>query len=104
MKLKGMGITFDDVLLVPQKTDLASRTEVDLSTYLTPRIKLAMPIVSANMDTVTESAMAIEMARAGGIGIIHRFLSAEDQVNEILKVKRSEAIIIENPYTLTADH
>src|SRR3989338_6359014 len=97
-------LAYDDVLLVPKLSNIYSRKNVDISSFLTNKIKLNMPIISANMDTVTESAMAIEMARQGGLGIIHRFLSAEDQVNEILKVKRSEAIIIENPYTLTADH
>lgn len=88
MKIKKRGFTFDDVLLIPQKTTLKSRKDVDLTTYLTPRIKLNIPIVSANMDTVTESKMAIEMARAGGIGIIHRFLSVKRQIQETKRVKK----------------
>ena len=103
-KIVSEGLTYDDVLIIPKYSTITTRKQVDISTQLTKNIRLNIPIISANMDTVTESAMAIEMARQGGIGIIHRFLSAEDQVNEILKVKRSEAIIIENPYTLTADH
>lgn len=92
-----MAITFDDVLLVPKKTPLASRSEVDLSTQLTPKIRLKIPIISANMDTVTESQMAIALAKAGGIGIIHRFLRIEDQVREVLRVKRFEHTRITNP-------
>lgn len=88
-----MGITFDDVLLIPQRTTLASRSEVDLTTQLTPKITLKMPIISANMDTVTESAMAIEMARAGGIGIIHRFLTIEREVEEVKKVKKAGFLV-----------
>ena len=74
------GLTYDDVLLVPQKSGLVSRKLVDTKTYLTPNIQLQIPIISANMDTVTESEMAIAMAKLGGIGIIHRFLSIEKQV------------------------
>ena len=74
---KQIGLTFDDVLLVPQKTDLVSRSEVDLSTYLTKKIKLNIPLVSANMDTVTETAMAIALAKEGGMGIIHLFATIE---------------------------
>src|SRR3989338_2316938 len=97
------GLTYDDVLLVPKKTSLASRDEADTSTRLSRNIKLNIPIVSANMDTVTESGMAIAMALEGGIGIIHRFLSIEDQVAQVLKVKRSQNIIIEHPYILLPD-
>ena len=97
-------LAYDDVLLVPKLSNIYSRKNVDISSFLTNKIKLNMPIISANMDTVTESAMAIEMARQGGLGIIHRFLTIDDQVKEILKVKRSEAIVIENPYTLTPEH
>ncbi len=94
------GITYDDVLLVPKKTSISSRKDVNTKTRLSKRIELNIPIVAANMDTVTESAMAIAMAKEGGIGIIHRFMNIENQVEEVLKVKRSESLIIDKPYTL----
>lgn len=92
-------LAFDDVLLVPKRSPVRSRRDVDLSTNLSKNIKLNIPIVSANMDTVTESAMAISMAHNGGIGIIHRFMPIERQVEEVQKVKRAESVIIEHPYT-----
>lgn len=92
MKIR-KGITFDDVLLVPQKTPLRSRSEVDLSTQLTAKIKIQTPIISANMDTVTESQMAIAMARLGGIGFIHRFMAIEKQVEEVRKVKKENLLV-----------
>ena len=82
------GITFDDVLLIPQKTMVNSRSEIEIAGHITPKIKLETPIVSANMDTVTESRMAIAMAEVGGMGFIHRFLSIEDQVAEVSLVKK----------------
>ncbi|MFB5597471.1 MAG: IMP dehydrogenase [Nitrosopumilaceae archaeon] len=94
------GLTFDDVLLVPKYSDITSRSQTDLSTKLSKKISLNIPLISANMDTVTESQMAVTMAREGGIGIIHRFLSVEEEVNEVLKVKRSGSVMIENPYTI----
>jgi len=97
------GLTFDDVLLVPKYSDITSRTQTNLSTKLSRNISLNIPFVSANMDTVTESSMAVAMARAGGIGIIHRFLTIQEQANEILKVKRSGSVMIENPYTISLD-
>ncbi|HEY7733250.1 MAG TPA: IMP dehydrogenase [Nitrososphaera sp.] len=97
------GLTFDDVLLVPKRSPIVSRSQTDLRTRLSRNITLNIPIISANMDTVTESGMAIALAREGGIGIIHRFLTIEDQVDEILKVKRSESVIIEQPYTVKPD-
>jgi IMP dehydrogenase len=93
-------LSYDDVLLVPKFSDIHSRKDVNLSTYLTKKIKLNIPTIPANMDTVCEYPMAIAMARAGGIGIIHRFMTIEEQVNQVLEVKRAEAVIIENPYTL----
>jgi len=96
------GLTYDDVLLVPQYSDIRSRKDVDTSAQLTKHIRLGVPIVSANMDTVTESEMAIALARRGGIGIIHRFNTIEQQVNQVRQVKRSESFIIENPYTIEA--
>ncbi len=98
-----VGLTFDDVLLVPKFSDVKSRRDADISTKLSRRISLKIPIVSANMDTVTESAMAIAIARLGGIGVIHRFLSVEEEVAEVLKVKRSESVVIEDPITLGPD-
>ena len=97
------GLTFDDVLLVPKYSDITSRSQTDLSTKLSRNISINIPFVSANMDTVTESSMAMAMARAGGIGIIHRFLTIKEQANEVLKVKRSGSVIIENPYSISSD-
>ena len=94
------GITFDDVLLVPKFSSITSRSETDLSTRLSKNISLNIPLISANMDTVTESTMAVTMAREGGIGIIHRFLTIEEQANQVLKVKRSGSVMIENPYQI----
>lgn len=97
------GLTFDDVLLVPKRSSIATRSQTNLQTKLSKNISLNIPIISANMDTVTESAMAVAMAREGGIGIIHRFLTISEQVNEVLKVKRSGSVIIENPYIIKPD-
>ncbi|MHA1115774.1 MAG: IMP dehydrogenase [Candidatus Heimdallarchaeaceae archaeon] len=100
MKIMKEGLTFDDVLLIPKRSSVRSRREIDTSTQLSRNIRLNIPIVSANMDTVTESAMAIVMAQQGGIGIIHRFMPIVEQVNEVNKVKRAEMIRIDNPYCL----
>lgn len=96
------GLTFDDVLLVPQQSDFMPR-EADLSTYLTKKIKLNIPMMSAAMDTVTESGMAIAIAREGGIGIIHKNMSVEEQAAEVDKVKRSEHGVIVDPFSLSPD-
>lgn len=85
-----LGLTYDDVLLVPKRSSLNSRKQANTSTYLTSKIKLKIPLVSANMDTITESKMAIELAKAGGIGIIHRFVPIDYQADEIKKVKKAE--------------
>jgi IMP dehydrogenase len=95
------GLTYDDVLLMPRYSTIRSRRDVDTSTRLTRSISLRMPIVSANMDTVTEAEMAIAMARHGGIGIIHRFNTIEQQVAQVRAVKRSESFVIENPITVS---
>lgn len=97
------GLTFDDVLLVPKRTNVRSRRDVVTETRLSRHLRLKVPIVSAPMDTVTEHKMAITLARTGGIGIIHRFMTIEQQVEEVLKVKRSESIVIEQPYYLDMD-
>ena len=94
------GLTFDDVLLVPKFSDISSRSQTDVSAKLSRNISLNIPLISANMDTVTEAPMAVVMAREGGIGIIHRFLTIEEEVNQVLKVKRSGSVMIENPYTI----
>ncbi len=101
MKEIRLGLTFQDVLLVPKYSRVSTRKQVDVSTNLTKNIRMHIPIVASNMDTVCESEMAIHMARMGGIGIIHRFLPIEDQAKEVERVKRAESIIIERPYTTT---
>src|SRR3989344_1163530 len=93
-------LTFDDVLLVPKKSVVGSRKDISLKSRLSKNISLNIPIISANMDTVTESSMAISLAKMGGLGIIHRFLTIQEQVNEVLKVKRAENFIIDKPFTL----
>ena len=102
--LPDLALTYDDVLLVPQYSDVPSRRKLSTQTKLTQKITLQAPIVSANMDTVTESEMAIAMAREGGIGIIHRFMSIDDQVREIARVKKAESFVVDNPITLTVAH
>lgn len=101
MKLRSeLGLTFDDVLLVPKFSTIRSRSAVDTCSSLVPGFRLAIPIISANMDTVTESAMAIAMAQLGGIGMIHRFMTIEHQVETVMKVKRAESFVVENPITI----
>ena len=99
----GEGITFDDVLLVPQYSEVTPNM-VDLTTYLTKKVKLNIPMMSAGMDTVTEHRMAIAMARQGGIGIIHKNMSVEAQAEEVDKVKRSENGVITDPFFLSPEH
>ncbi|MBQ4530333.1 MAG: IMP dehydrogenase [Lachnospiraceae bacterium] len=102
-KIIGEGITFDDVLLVPGYSEVIPN-QVDLSTQLTKKIKLNIPMMSAGMDTVTEYRMAIAMARQGGIGIIHKNMSIEEQAEEVDKVKRSENGVITDPFYLSPEH
>ncbi|KZZ83197.1 MULTISPECIES: IMP dehydrogenase [Bacillaceae] len=97
------GLTFDDVLLVPAKSEILPR-DVDLKVELTPTLKLNLPIISAGMDTVTEAEMAIAMARQGGLGVIHKNMSIEQQAEQVDKVKRSERGVITDPFFLTPDH
>ncbi len=99
----GEGITFDDVLLVPAYSEVTPNM-VDLSTSLTKKVKLNIPMMSASMDTVTEHRMAIAMARQGGIGIIHKNMSIEAQAEEVDKVKRSENGVITDPFSLSPEH
>jgi len=100
--LTEVALTYDDVLLVPQYSDVESRRTLLTDTKFTPQINLKIPIVSANMDTVTENEMGITMARAGGIGIIHRFMTIEDQVRQVMRVKKAESYVVDNPITLKA--
>lgn len=102
--LPDLALTYDDVLLVPQYSDVSSRRKLSTRTKLTQKIILQAPIVSANMDTVTESEMAIAMAREGGIGIIHRFMSIDDQVRQIARVKKAESFVVDNPISLSVSH
>ncbi len=96
------GLTYDDVLLLPGHTDVIP-SEADTMSRLTRRISVATPLLSAAMDTVTESRMAIAMARQGGIGILHRNLSIQDQAEMVDRVKRSESGMVTNPVTTTPD-
>ena len=99
----GEGITFDDVLLVPSYSEVTPGM-IDITTRLTQKICLNIPMMSAGMDTVTESSMAIAMARQGGIGIIHKNMSIEQQAEEVDKVKRSENGVITDPFFLSPEH
>jgi IMP dehydrogenase len=101
MKLRSeTALTFDDVLLVPRRSSVRSRRAVNTHSCFSRRIGLAIPIVSANMDTVTESPMALAMVRAGGIGVIHRFMTVERQAAEVARVKRAEGFMVEHPHSL----
>ena len=102
-KIIGEGITFDDVLLIPAYSEVIPN-QVDLSTYLTKKIRLNIPMMSAGMDTVTEHRMAIAMARQGGIGIIHKNMTIEQQAQEVDQVKRSENGVITDPFSLSPEH
>src|SRR5699024_2696684 len=97
------GLTFDDVLLMPAKSDVLPRN-VDVSTQLSPTLKLNSPLISAGMDTVTEAEMSISMARQGGLGVIHKNMSIEEQAEQVDRVKRSESGVITNPFFLTPEH
>ncbi len=96
------GYTFDDVLLIPQPTEVEPK-DVDVSTRITPKIRLNIPILSAAMDTVTEWEMAVAMAREGGLGVIHRNMSIEEQVEQVKKVKRAERFIVEDVISISPD-
>ncbi|HWD61108.1 MAG TPA: IMP dehydrogenase, partial [Humibacter sp.] len=97
-----MGLTYDDVMLLPAHTDVIP-SEADTSSRLSRRITVASPLLSSAMDTVTEARMAIAMARQGGLGVLHRNLSIEDQAVMVDKVKRSESGMVSNPVTTTPD-
>ena len=98
-KIADRGVTFDDVLLVPRRSDILP-SQVNVCTKLTANVQLNIPLVSSPMDTVTESRMAIALAQQGGLGIVHKNLSIDAQANEVAKVKRSANGIIDNPATL----
>ena len=98
-----LALTFDDVLLVPRRSRIRSRADVSTRTQLTRRIALEIPVVSANMDTVTTAPMAIALAQLGGIGVVHRFLSVEDEVAEVTRVKRFRTRVISDPHTIAPD-
>src|SRR5690242_1110762 len=97
-------LTYDDVLLVPQYSSVDSRRRLSTHTRLTNQINLQIPIVSANMDVVTEVEMAIAMAREGGIGIIHRFLSIDEQARQIQRVKKAESFMVDQPISMSVAH
>ncbi len=98
-----LGLTYDDVLLVPRRSSIASRRDVDTSTCLTRRLGLRIPIVSANMDTVTDARLAIALAQEGGIGIIHRFMPIQDEAAEVARVKRPEEFVVRDVHTIGPD-
>ena len=102
-RFAGEGLTFDDVLLVPAESDVLP-ADVELSTWLTKKIRLNVPVMSAAMDTVTEYRMAIAIAREGGIGVIHKNMSIDTQAEQVDMVKRSENGVITNPFSLGADN
>ena len=97
------GLTFDDVLLVPQKSTLVP-SQISVKTRITNKVSLNIPIMSAAMDTVTEARLAIALAREGGVGIIHKNMSIEEQASHVDKVKRSEHGVITDPFSLSPEH
>ena len=101
-KFAGDGLTYDDVLLIPAYSEVLPR-DVDTSSWFTRKIKINIPIVSAAMDTVTDSTMAIAIAQEGGIGVLHKNMSIQDQAAEVRRVKRSESGMITDPITLHED-
>jgi IMP dehydrogenase len=104
MKIRAdFGLTFDDVLLVPHRSSIQSRKDVSTATWLVPGIRLNIPVISSNMDTVTETRMAIAMAQLGGIGILHRFMTIDQQADCVARVKRSESLIVESPLTIAPE-
>jgi len=104
MKIRAdFGLAFDDVLIIPSRSSIQSRKDVSTEAWLVPGIHLSIPIVSSNMDTVTETHMAIAMAQLGGIGILHRFMSIDQQADCVLRVKRSESLVVESPLTISPE-
>jgi len=103
MKYLNEALTFDDVLILPSKSSIKPN-DANISTFITKKIKLNIPLVSAAMDTVTESTLAIKMAQTGGLGFIHKNLSFQDQANEVLKVKRFESGMVVDPFTINPDN
>src|ERR1700761_4377358 len=101
-KFVAEGLTYDDVLLLPAYSEVLPR-EVDTSSFLTKKIRLNIPLVSAAMDTVTESSLAIALAQAGGLGMLHKNMTIQQQADEVRKVKRSESGMIQDPVTLNED-
>jgi IMP dehydrogenase len=97
------GLAFDDVLLVPHRSSIQSRKDVSTESWLAPGIHLSIPIVSSNMDTVTETRMAIAMAQLGGMGIVHRFMTIDQQADCVERVKRSESLVVESPMTISPE-
>ena len=102
MRIRAKALTFDDVLLVPGYSEILPR-DVDLGTRLTRQVRLRLPLLSAPMDTVTESRLAIAMAQAGGVGVIHKNLPAKDQAREVARVKRFESGVLKDPITVGPD-
>src|ERR1700742_5046092 len=102
MRILAEALTFDDVLLVPARSDVLPR-EVDLSSQLTSKVRLGLPVLSAAMDTVTEGRLAITMAQEGGIGIVHKNMSIEAQAGEVGRVKKFESGVIKDPITVSPD-
>src|SRR5882724_9505396 len=94
-----LALTYDDVLLVPRRSSIASRRDVDTSSRLTRNLTLGVPIVSANMDTVTDARLAVALAHEGGIGIIHRFMTIEEEAAEVARVKRPEQVVVREVHT-----
>src|SRR5262245_23121166 len=98
-----LGLAYDDVLLVPARSRIRSRRDVVTRAPFTPGIELAVPVVSANMDTVTTAPMAIALAKLGGLGVLHRFCAIEDEAAEVRRVKRHLTHVVSEPYTIAPD-